>query len=252
MNIYFSSDCYYIPDNYDDVLEIISRHTGVGETHNVTTEDGYILSLFRIPQNNPKDVILFQHGIIQDSQQWVTQYNESVAFLFWKAGYDVWLGNSRGNFYSKKHITLTPKDEKFWDYSFNEIGYYDNNATIEYIKSTTNAPKIIYLGFSMGATSGLVYASMRPEDATNSVKVMISLAPVSFMKYLKTPLKTMFSFSHFLMTYELHKVLRWYSLFNHNSWHLCILRCFNRFFPFKQLFIYVIEYIAGWTSTEID
>jgi lysosomal acid lipase/cholesteryl ester hydrolase len=30
------------------------------------------------------------------------------------AGYDVWLGNARGNVYSRQHVNLTTKDTKYW------------------------------------------------------------------------------------------------------------------------------------------
>jgi lysosomal acid lipase/cholesteryl ester hydrolase len=42
------------------------------------------------------------------------------AFVAARAGYDVWLGNSRGNTYSCKHIKYDPwkNEAKFWDFDW--------------------------------------------------------------------------------------------------------------------------------------
>jgi len=40
------------------------------------------------------------------------------AFVVARAGYDVWLGNSRGNRYSRGHIKYTTNDAEFWDFDF--------------------------------------------------------------------------------------------------------------------------------------
>jgi lysosomal acid lipase/cholesteryl ester hydrolase len=37
-------------------------------------------------------------------------------YLLADAGYDVWLGNARGSTYSKKHVSLSTSDSKFWDF----------------------------------------------------------------------------------------------------------------------------------------
>ena len=57
------------------------------------------------------------------------------------AGFDVWLGNSRGNMYSNKHIKLDAvKDKKqFYDFTFQEIGMFDLPAMIEKILDKTKA-----------------------------------------------------------------------------------------------------------------
>jgi hypothetical protein len=53
------------------------------------------------------------------------------------AGYDVWLGNSRGNKYSNKHAWLDPKSSDYWQFDWEEMGDYDIPANLEYIASVT-------------------------------------------------------------------------------------------------------------------
>lgn len=44
----------------------------------------------------------------------------------------MWLGNNRGNSYSRDHNKLDPDiDAKFFDYSFYELGKYDLPAMID-------------------------------------------------------------------------------------------------------------------------
>lgn len=47
------------------------------ENHTVSTEDGYILHIFRIPKENPKGVVILQHPLATDAIVWVAQNNES-------------------------------------------------------------------------------------------------------------------------------------------------------------------------------
>lgn len=49
--------------------------------------------------------------------------------------YDVWMGNSRGNTYSRHHISLSNNDKKYWDFSFHEMAVHDIPAEIDFIYS---------------------------------------------------------------------------------------------------------------------
>ena len=91
------------------------------QKHQVVTEDGYILTIFRIQRKNSiikeglKPVIL-QHGLLDSSDTWiVNDEDKAPAFMIANKGYDVWLGNSRGNKHSRNHTKLNPnKGKEFW------------------------------------------------------------------------------------------------------------------------------------------
>ena len=71
-------------------------------------------------------------------------------------GYDVWLGNTRGNTYSKNHIHLDPKSKEFWDFGFHEAGREDLTAAIDLVLDTTQEKSLYYIGHSQGTTEYLV------------------------------------------------------------------------------------------------
>ena len=144
-------------------VEIISSRGYPVETHSVITQDGYVLELHRIPygKNRAADStnlrgkpVLIQHGFIGSSADfligpsdralgndqfhyyvssscWCTRCSSyyfvlllcSAAFQLADRGYDVWLGNSRGNTYSRKHVRLDPSQVAFWDFSLVSTSY---------------------------------------------------------------------------------------------------------------------------------
>ena len=106
------------------------------------TEDGYILNLHRIPcgragcGDGKRQPVFLQHGILASSADWVISGPEkALAFILADLGYDVWLGNARGNTYSRHHINMSTNDKKYWDFSFHEMAIYDIPAEIDFIYS---------------------------------------------------------------------------------------------------------------------
>ena len=133
------------------------------EKHKVITEDGYILSLWRIPglieegdlSDTSKTPVIFQHGLLDSAIGWMIHYPEvAPAFVAARAGYDVWLGNSRGSTFSRKHIKYDPDVDKreFWDYSFYEMAMYDVPAFIKEIQEEADGQKVAFIGHSQGST----------------------------------------------------------------------------------------------------
>lgn len=91
--------------------------------------------------------MLLQHGLLECSASWVNNgAAESLGFILADAGYDVWLGNSRGNTFSRRHVSLDPESPSFWAFSWDDMAQHDVPAMIDYILGHTGADKLAYVG----------------------------------------------------------------------------------------------------------
>ena len=100
-------------------------------------------------------------------------------------GYDVWLGNSRGNRYSTGHTSLTQKDKAFWEFSYQELGIYDKKAAINEVLRVTGVQKLTYLGHSQGVTEMLVAITEDGSYWKDRLNLFVALSPGVFTEYLK-------------------------------------------------------------------
>ncbi|XP_030751053.1 lipase 3-like isoform X2 [Sitophilus oryzae] len=247
------------PDTKLNVPQFLAKYHYPLECHDVTTEDGYILTMHRIPHgrrdtksDSEKPVVFFKHCFMCSSRDWLLLGpTRSLPMILADQGYDVWLANTRGNLHSMKHKTLNPDtDSQFWDFSFHEKGYYDLPASIDYVIETTKSEKITYIGHSQGTTEAMVLTSTRPEY-NEKFYSMILLSPVVYLEHVKSPLILLMTqyrqeVESFLYGNNIYGIPwnPWISVFAQKA-------C-NIISPFHHICVNILELIIGYDLPQLD
>lgn len=179
--------------NASDFTELCELYGYYCEEHIVQTGDGYLLGLHRLGWKNgeegtrvnsggeggvKKKVVYLHHGLMMNSEVWVclTERERCLPFELVERGYDVWLGNNRGNKYSKKSVHAAPTSSSFWNFSMDQFAFHDIPDSIAYILETTHQPNLSYIGFSQGTAQAFATLSIHP-TLNDKVNVFIALAP---------------------------------------------------------------------------
>ena len=126
-----------------DFLKRVRKYGYQAREFTVVTEDNYVLKVHNIKKSStPRDapVVFLQHGIFSCSEFWFKHLEQSPAFILVNQGYNVFIGNSRGNKYSRQHKFMDPVAAKkqFSDFSFYELGKYDATAQIDFVLKHTH------------------------------------------------------------------------------------------------------------------
>lgn len=180
------------PDVGKSMEELVYGRGYPVERHYVTTADGYILGVFRIPYSPraaedtiqaQKPVVLLQHGLFDSSTTYVCNApSQSLAFILADAGWDVWMGNNRGTYYSRNHTTMNDTDPQFWDFTWADMAAHDFPAMIDYILAETQLPSLAYVGHSQGNLQAWAALSLYPALAAR-LSIVVALGPVAYVKF---------------------------------------------------------------------
>ncbi|XP_052121404.1 lipase 3-like isoform X2 [Frankliniella occidentalis] len=162
--------------------EILKSDGYPSEVHHVTTEDGYILQIDRIPRPGQPVVYLANQLFSSAAAYLILGKGKSIGFLLYDTGFDVWLGNFRGTNFSLTHQNMTSSDDNFWKFGWHEHGTLDNPAIIDYILSTSKQSSLVFMGHSMGATTFFVTASERP-DTLSKIRAAFLMGPATFLAH---------------------------------------------------------------------
>ena len=168
------------------------------EKHYVTTTDGYILLVHRLP-NPGRPVVFLQHGILASSWCWIANDpSRALGIVLHRAGYDVWLGNNRGNAFSMNHTSLPIRSKAFWNFTFNEMALFDLPAMIDTTLNITGKKNLNLIAWSQGNTQTFIASSDSHigKKLSQQINLWIALSPVTYLYDSSSTLLTLVSRLH--------------------------------------------------------
>lgn len=165
-----------------NIQEMAQVHGFEVESHVLQTKDGYLLTAHRIRPRGPPNgkVVYLHHGLLMCSEVWVTMVDKyrNLPYLLADLGFDVWLGNNRGNKYSLKHVTKPQNSISFWNFCMDEFALFDIPDTIDYILYVTQKPHLTYIGFSQGTSQAFAAMSVHPK-LNKQIDQFIGISPAT-------------------------------------------------------------------------
>ncbi|KAL9457426.1 hypothetical protein AB3S75_006470 [Citrus x aurantiifolia] len=181
------------PPAADGICKSMVQSQGyVCHEHTVTTQDGYILSMQRMPKarsGKPADKppVLLQHGLLMDGITWLLNSpNESLAFILADKGYDVWISNTRGTKYSLGHTSLSPNDPAYWEWTWDELMAYDVTASVKFVHDQTGQQKLHYVGHSLGTL--VAFAAFSQDKLVSMIRSAALLSPIAYLGQMPSQL----------------------------------------------------------------
>lgn len=145
------------------IAQVVQDHGYPFEQHLVTTIDGYILELDRLPRPEARRVLILQHGVVDSSFGWVSNGPDggSLAFKAHDEGIDVFMGNFRGVGSRRGHVNPNISNEDYWNFTVNDHALRDLPAFIAKVRELKadcgEELEITLVAHSMGGAAALYY-----------------------------------------------------------------------------------------------
>eukprot|EP01089_Gocevia_fonbrunei_P013840 TRINITY_DN3643_c0_g1_i3.p1 TRINITY_DN3643_c0_g1~~TRINITY_DN3643_c0_g1_i3.p1 ORF type:complete len:381 (+),score=69.42 TRINITY_DN3643_c0_g1_i3:81-1223(+) len=170
-----------------NVTEIIRDYGYPCEDYLAQTPDGWSLSIQRIPHGKSKvgaskGVVFLQHGLACDSTSWVLNpASEDLPLVLADAGYDVWMGNNRGNGLSMINKYYTPDQPQFWNFTWDDMASSDLPTMIDFVLTQTKEKTLAYIGVSEGTT--IAFSGFLNPELAAKISIYVALAPVAYVHH---------------------------------------------------------------------
>lgn len=113
----------------------------------------------------------------------------------------MWLGNTRGSFWSHGHTTIPSSDRKYWDWTWDDIAEFDLPALLLHVAGVTLEPRVFFIGHSQGTLIALAGAMQNPIVAGH-VAAAALLCPVAHFGHMRS------AFAHAASQIFLDKAVR--------------------------------------------
>jgi pimeloyl-ACP methyl ester carboxylesterase len=152
------------------------------EVYRTAAEDGWVLELARYkaparPDGSPRlPPVVCCHGLGANAVSLDMAEEVSLPRYLRSRGFDVWLLDLRGNGRSAQ----PPAGRGRYDFSFDDHATKDVKAAIEFVKRETGAPRVAWVGHSMGGI--VAYGHVQVWGGQDLQAVATIASPTSFVK----------------------------------------------------------------------
>ena len=183
----------------DAIIEKLVESRGfAAKVYDVSIGKGQTIDIFRLVRKSElhekgksapqaqRPPVLLMPGMFQTWESFLrpgtgkSGDQDPIAIQALKAGYDVWIGNSRGTQFSHGKFK--------GDFDWQEMGEDDLPKMIEKVLHYSDHKKLDYLGYEQGSTEMFFAMSKDNSFYNKHVNMFTSLAPCTRMKFTRNPI----------------------------------------------------------------